>query len=100
MKTDKELQTIEGLNNKNDIESFTTIFQNYIDDRDCFAHGVLFFIYPNMEPVLRVKTKDGENKYVKYTEEVFKSNLLVYKYINGLLLEINQVLQNKIINSF
>ena len=95
IKTDNELYNIPGLMTPEDRKNFTSVYKNYIDDRDCYTHGILFFLYPSMEPTLRVKTHKGDNIYVKYEKEVFTHNLLTYNYLTKIITDIEQYLQTK-----
>jgi hypothetical protein len=96
LKTDTELHTIKGLEDKDSRKNFTTVYKNYIEDRDCYTHGILFFLYPSMEPILRVKSNAGETQYIKYEKVVFTHNLMTYNYLTRALDEIREVLQKKI----
>jgi hypothetical protein len=96
IKTDTELHNIPGLTTPEERKNFTSVYKNYIDDRDCYTHGILFFLYPTMEPILRVKTHKGDNIYVKYEKDVFTHNLLTYNYLTKIISDIRQYLQTKI----
>lgn len=96
IKTDPDLQDFEGLTSKEDRKNFTTVYKNYIEDRDSFTHGILFFLSPYFTPVLRIKSQDGSFKYVSYDKPIFTDNLLTYKYLTSILAQINLHLQNKI----
>jgi hypothetical protein len=96
IKTDTELHQIPGLTTPEERKNFTSVYKNYIDDRDCYTHGILFFLYPSMEPILRVKTHKGDNVYVKYEKEVFTHNLQTYNYLTKILSDIRELLQKKI----
>jgi hypothetical protein len=96
IKTDTELHQINGLTTPEERKNFTSVYRNYIDDRDCYTHGILFFLYPSMEPILRVKTHKGDNIYVKYEKDIFTHNLHTYNYLTKILSEIREYLQNKI----
>ena len=96
IKTDTDLHNIAGLTTPEERKNFTSVYKNYIDDRDCYTHGILFFLYPSMEPILRVKTHKGENIYVKYEKELFTHNLLTYKYLTKIISDIREYLQTKI----
>jgi hypothetical protein len=96
IKTDPELHKIKGLEDKDSRKNFTTVYKNYIEDRDFYTHGILFFLYPSMEPILRVKANTGETQYIKYEKDVFTHNLMTYNYLTTTLNEIREVLQKKI----
>lgn len=96
IKTDTELHNLPGLTTSEERKNFTSVYKNYIDDRDCYTHGILFFLYPSMEPILRVKTHKGDNIYVKYEKDVFTHNLLTYNYLTKIISDIREYLQTKI----
>lgn len=96
IKTDTELHNLPGLTTSEERKNFTSVYKNYIDDRDCYTHGILFFLYPSMEPILRVKTHKGDNIYVKYEKDVFTHNLLTYNYLTKIISDIRGYLQTKI----
>ncbi len=95
LKTDVELQAIEEFKNRESRDNFTAVYRNYIDDRDNYTHGILFFLYPDLSPVLRVK-KDGGDKYIRYTKEVFVHNLMTFDYLTNGLNKIREFLQKKL----
>jgi hypothetical protein len=95
VKTDTSLHTISELSTNEKRKNFTSIYTNYIEDRDSYTHGKLFFLYPNFEPVLRVKTKEYLEHYVTYEKEVFISNLLTFDFLNDILVEIRNVVEQK-----
>jgi hypothetical protein len=43
VKTDDFFHSIKGLETKDERKIFTSIYKNFIDDRDKFTHGILFF---------------------------------------------------------
>jgi len=96
IKTDTDLHNIQGLRTPEERKNFTSVYKNYIDDRDRYTHGILFFLYPSMEPILRVKTHKGENLYVKYEKEVFTHNLLTYNYLTKIISDIREYLKTKL----
>ncbi|QRR01546.1 hypothetical protein [Dyadobacter sandarakinus] len=96
IKTDPDLQVFEGLKSKEDRKNYTTVYKNYIEDRDSFTHGILFFLSPDFIPVLRIKSQTGSFKYVSYDKPIFTDNLLTYKYLTSILDHINLYLQSKI----
>jgi hypothetical protein len=96
VKTDKDLYSIEGLETTACRKNFTTVYKNYIDDRDCYTHGILFFLYPSMEPILRVKTNEGNNIYIKYEKEVFTHNLMTFEYLSKIIADIRQRLNSRL----
>lgn len=98
IKTDTDLHKISGLTTPEERKNFTRVYKNYIDDRDCYTHGILFFLYPLMEPILRVKTHKGDNIYVKYEKDVFTCNLLTHNYLTKIISDIREYLQTKINN--
>ncbi|QXP71035.1 hypothetical protein H0I29_02770 [Polaribacter sp. R2A056_3_33] len=95
IKTDKEFRQFPELDNQEKCSEFSTIFANYIIDRNCYVHGILYFLYPTFEPIMKVKIPNEEEKYVGITEKVLRDNLLTYQKINTLLSEINEVWQEK-----
>lgn len=95
IKTDTELHKIDGLTTAEERKNFTSVYKNYIDDRDCYTHGILFFLYPSMNPILRVKIPDGTSVYVKYEKDVFTHNLQTYNYLTKILTAIQKYLQGK-----
>jgi len=96
IKIDSELHKIPGLETVEERNNFTKVYNNYIEDRNHYTHGILFFEYPSDDPILRVKTNNGNNIYLKYGKEVFENNLLTYNYINDIVSNIIQFLQSKI----
>ncbi|MEY4538587.1 MAG: hypothetical protein RLZZ306_344 [Bacteroidota bacterium] len=95
VKTDTSLYNISELNTPEKRKNFTSIYTNYIEDRNRFTHGKLFFLYPNFEPVLRVKSKEYSEHYITYEKKVFISNLLTFDYLNNILVEIAKVIDYK-----
>lgn len=96
IKTDTNLHEIDGLRSKEERKNFTTVYKNYIEDRDSFTHGILFFLSPDFTPVLRIKAQEGFFKYVSYDKAIFTDSLLTYKYLTSILDRINSYLQSKI----
>jgi hypothetical protein len=95
IKTDKEFEQFSELENGEKRNNFSKLFDVYIIDRDCYTHGILSFLYPGFEPILKVKPPNSEEHYVGLTEKILRDNLLTYKKIDKLLSEINQVWQEK-----
>ncbi len=95
LKTDNEFYLVKGLENKEGRKNFSKIYDSYISNRNYFAHGKLYFLYPNYEPILEIK-ENGQDRYIRYTKEIFIDNLRSYLYLNEILSDINQVIQNKI----
>lgn len=95
IKTDPELHQIPGLTTPQERKNFTSVYKNYIDDRDRYTHGILFFLYPLMEPILRVKNHDGTRIYIKYEKVVFSHNLMTHNYLTNILSDIRDYLQTK-----
>ena len=95
IKTDKEFEQFTELDSGEKRNKFSKLFDDYIVDRDCYTHGILSFLYPNFEPVLKVKPPNSDEHYVGLTEKVLRDNLLTYKHIDGILSKINQNWQDK-----
>lgn len=95
VKTDPELCNIAGLTDSESRSNFTAVYNGYIEDRDRFTHGILFFKYPAFEPILRIKTPTGESQYITYNKEIFTHNLMTYDYLTSILNEMRDFLQQK-----
>lgn len=95
IKTDKEFEQFSDLDNGEKRNDFSKLFDNYIVDRDSFTHGILSFLYPDFEPILKIKPPNSDEHYVGLSEKILRDNLLVYKKIDGVLSEINEVWQEK-----
>lgn len=95
IKTDKEFEQFTGLDTAEKRNIFTKFFDDYIVDRDCYTHGILYFLYPNFEPILKVKPPNSEEHYVSISEKILRDNLLVYNYLDKILSNINQIWQEK-----
>jgi len=92
IKTDAAFYEIEELNDSNKRSNFRKTYDNYVVDRDRFTHGKLFFLYPDFNPILRIKEKDGKDCYINYSQEIFLSNLHTYDYLEKVLAKMTQVL--------
>lgn len=95
LKTDKDFEKFSDLETAEKRNSFSKLFDNYIVDRDCYTHGILTFLYPSFEPILKVKPPNSEEHYVGISVKILRDNLLMYEHIDKILSEINQVWQNK-----
>lgn len=95
IKTDKEFEQFTEIDSGEKRNKFSKIFDDYIVDRDCYTHGILSFLYPDFEPILKVKPPNSEEHYVGLSEKILRDNLLTYKMIDGILNDINQVWQEK-----
>lgn len=93
VKTDNCFHSIEGLSSKSKRKKFRKIYVDYVEDRDCFTHGILFFEYPGFEPVLRVKSKNGEEFFINYSKEIFLSNLETFNYLFDIVQEMNETIK-------
>lgn len=96
IKTDIEFEQFLELETGEKRNNFSRLFDNYIMDRDCYTHGILTFLYPSFEPILKVKPPNSEEHYVGISVKILRDNLLVYEHIDKLLSEIIQVWQKKI----
>ncbi|WP_299679674.1 hypothetical protein [uncultured Dokdonia sp.] len=96
IKTDSEFEQFSELDSGEKRNKFSKLFDNYIVDRDCYTHGILSFLYPEFEPILKVKPPNSEEHYVGLTEKILRDNLLTYQKIDGILSEVNQVWQDKL----
>ena len=94
VKTDTSLHHLESLNTQEKRDNFTKIYNGYIEDRDCFTHGIMFFLYPDFKPVLRVKL-ENKLQYITFEKEVFVSNLEVFNYLTEILNAIRVHVQSK-----
>jgi hypothetical protein len=74
IKTDKEYEQFSELNNGGKRNRFRKLFDNYIVDRDCYTDGILSFLYPNFEPVLKVKPPNSDEHYFGMTEKILRDN--------------------------
>lgn len=92
VKTDKNLHQIEILESSEKRSNFTSIYADYIHDRDRYTHGKLFFLYPDFEPTLRA-LNNGNDEYLKFTKLGFESNLKVFLYLQDVLNKIREVLK-------
>ena len=94
IKTDKEFEQFFELDSGEKRNKFSKAFDNYIVDRDCYTHGILSFLYPKFEPILKVKPPNSEEHYIGLSEKILRDNLLTYEFIDKILDEIIQVWQN------
>jgi len=94
IKTDTSFHKIEELNDPNKRKHFRQTYENYVVDRDRFTHGKLYFLHPDFNPVLRIRENDGKSYYVNYSKEIFLSNLETYDYLETVLSQMKQVLDN------
>lgn len=92
IKNDTAFHTIEELNNANKRRHFRQTYENYVVDRDRFTHGKLFFLYPDFDPVLRIRENNGDSKYINYSKEIFLSNLQTFDYLEKVLSQMNLIL--------
>jgi len=96
IKTDPELQKIVEIDTPEKRKNYTAVYNNYIQDRDYYTHGILFFFYPAFAPVLRVKSATGEMQYVRYEKKVFTDNLMTHGYLSDILHKVREILQQQI----
>lgn len=95
IKTDNSFYEIEELNDSHKRRRFRQVYENYIVDRDRFTHGKLYFLYPDFEPILRVRENNGSNYYINYSKDIFLSNLEVFDYLENVISKMKQVLDKK-----
>lgn len=95
VKTDTSFYNIEEFKDPNKRKQFRRIYENYVLDRDRFTHGKLYFLYPDFNPVLRVRGNDGKDFYITYSKEIFLSNLETFDFLEVVLSKMKQVLENK-----
>lgn len=81
VKTDNSFHSIPGLSSESKRKEFRKMYFDYVEDRDYFTHGILFFEYPGFMPILRVKGKNGEEFFINYSKEIFLSNLTTFNYL-------------------
>jgi hypothetical protein len=93
VKSDVQLHVLDELNDSVKRNNFTSMYNNYIEDRDRYTHGILFFRYPEGDHLLRVKNGQGRPQYITYNEEIFVDNLKTHQYLNGILDAIRSFLQ-------
>jgi hypothetical protein len=84
VKTDDFFHSIKGLETKDERKIFTSIYKNFIDDRDNFTHGILFFQYTNFEPILRV-IHENQSQYITYSKEIFTDSLKTFQYLTRII---------------
>jgi len=89
--TDERFHSIEELSTKTKRKEFSIIYNTYIENRNYFTHGKLFFLNPNMEPVLKVKMIDSE-QLLKIEKTFYKKNIDVFVYIEEVLEEVLEIL--------
>ncbi|MCM4157829.1 hypothetical protein [Gramella sp. AN32] len=95
IKTDKEFEQFEELEDGEKRNDFSKLFDGYINDRDSYTHGILSFLYPDFDPILKIKPPNTEEHYVGISERILRDNLLTYDKIDQLLDKINLVWQQK-----
>lgn len=94
VKTDTCFHSLKNLSTKDKRKAFRKTFVDYVKDRDCFTHGILFFEYPSFEPILKVKDKDGNDYYINYSKEIFLSNLQTFNYLFDIVSEMEESMKN------
>ncbi|MEJ7677205.1 MAG: hypothetical protein WKG06_04895 [Segetibacter sp.] len=95
LKTDSSFHKIDELNDDIKRKQFRQSYENYIVDRDRFTHGKLYFLYPDFEPVLRIKDTVGKSQYINYSKDIFLSNLLMFDFLEDVITKMNQLLDEK-----
>src|SRR5690554_1032825 len=93
VKTDSSFYSIQDLSSESKRKEFRKIYVDYVEDRDFFTHGILFFEYPGFNPVLKVKSKNGEEFFINYSKEIFLSNLTTFNYLYDIVEEMNEQLK-------
>lgn len=93
VKTDSSFYSIQYLSSESKRKEFRKIYVDYVEDRDFFTHGILFFEYPGFNPVLKVKSKNGEEFFINYSKEIFHSNLTTFNYLYDIVEEMNEQLK-------
>ena len=84
---------IEGIENEDNKKNFSKIFKEYIKRRNYYTHGILYILYPNKEPILKIVKKNKET-YIKYKEEDFIHNLKIFIYLKNILDDMIQIIQS------
>lgn len=93
LKNNKNFDVIKGIENKDNKENFSEIFKEYIKRRNYYTHGILYILYPNKEPILKIVKKNKET-YIKYKEEDFIHNLKIFIYLKNILDGMIQIIQS------
>lgn len=93
LETNKYFDIIKGIENKDNKENFSKIFKEYIKRRNYYTHGILYFLYPSKEPILKIVKKNKET-YIKYKEEDFIHNLKIFIYLKNILDDMIQIIQS------
>ncbi len=93
VKTDERFHDLAGLQMPEHRSNFTKVYQNYITDRDRYTHGILFFKYPSLEPLLRVRS-GKKLRYITLNENIFLDNLRTFQYLTNLVKEMKELLKN------
>lgn len=92
LKNNKNFDVIEGIENKDNKENFSKIFKEYIKRRNYYTHGILYILYPDKEPILKIKK--NKETYIKYKEEDFIYNLKIFIYLKNILDDMIQIIQS------
>lgn len=92
LENNKDFDIIRGIENNDDKKNFSKIFKEYIKRRNYYTHGILYFLYPSKEPILRI-VKNNKETYIKYKKEDFKHNLKIFIYLKNILDDMVQVIQ-------
>lgn len=93
LETNKYFDIIKGIENKDNKENFSKIFKEYIKRRNYYTYGILYFLYPSKEPILKIVKKNKET-YIKYKEEDFIHNLKIFIYLKNILDDMIQIIQS------
>ena len=96
IKVDDSFNTISVLSTNKKRKDFRTRYVEYVKDRDAFTHGLLYFKYPEFEPILRIKNTTGKSYYINYSKEIFISNLKIFNYLTNALSEMTDVVDEKL----
>lgn len=92
LETNKYFDIIKDIENKDNKKNFSKIFKEYIKRRNYYTHGILYFLYPSKEPILKIVKKNKET-YIKYKEEDFIHNLKIFIYLKNILDDMIQIIQ-------
>lgn len=94
IKSDERFYNIKDLSTNKKRKKYRKIFIDFVEDRDYFTHGVLFFLYPKFDPIIRIRTNQRKDRYLSYSKDIFLYNLEAYNFLTKTLLEMQNEVDN------
>lgn len=96
LKSDERFYVIDNLKNPNIRKTFRKLFTQFIEDRNIYTHGALYYRFNDSKIMLKAICKsEGSYEFRIIDKKILKSYIDLYCFLDKTIKDMSELLRNR-----